>query len=712
MTQHPHVRPHIDYLSKDYASFRQLMLDHLSVLVPGWTEQSASDLGLTLVELLAYAADHLSYYQDAVATEAYLDTARLRRSVRRHAQLRDYRMHDGCNARVWVQVHVDRDTQLPQHTQLLTRVSGSWDEVVILPRTVAYDDALVQQPIVFETMHNANLYAAHNEIPLVASGRGAYLVKGATRAVLLAEQPLQLRPGDVLLFEEVRSPETGRTVDADLDKRHMVRLTRVTAAKTAPQVDVEWGIDDALPFSLAIADYVDGEQTYLSVARGNIVLADHGRTTPQEELPPVPEGIRYRTHLRQPRLTYAVPYDHDTARRMLSASATIAQDPAEAMPALDLIELGTVPVEPAPEQGITLVPLIQHRGRHYHYKQWALQRDLLGSGVFSRDYMVEMEDDGLAYLRFGFGEAGWQPAMVNAVLLATYRVGGGMRGNIGQEAITHIVTNAEGIIGVRNPLPARGGTNPINTETARLHAPHAFKTWELPENEDAARRNIHAGAFTAQERCVTEEDYAAVAMRHDDVTNAVAHIRWIGSWRVAVISVQRRGGREADPAFRRELLRYLEPYRMTGCELEVIDPQYVSLHVSVRARLHPGYHAGGVRAALVNALGNGTSPDGTPGFFHPINFTFGQPVHRSQFIARAMAVPGVAWVELGQFRRADSPNDVEHIPIGPLEIARLENNLDLANRGTLQVEIETAHEQYARQSAERLAEATAALNSV
>ena len=55
-------------------------------------------MGVTLVELLAYVADELSYRQDAVATEAYLDTARSRVSLRRHARLVDYRMHDGCNA--------------------------------------------------------------------------------------------------------------------------------------------------------------------------------------------------------------------------------------------------------------------------------------------------------------------------------------------------------------------------------------------------------------------------------------------------------------------------------------------------------------------------------------------------------------------------------------------------------------------------------------
>ncbi len=92
----------IDYLAKDYASFRQLILDRMALTIPEWTETHSPDIGVALVELLAYAGDQLSYFQDAVATEAYLGTARLRTSVRRHARLLDYAMHDGCNARVWI----------------------------------------------------------------------------------------------------------------------------------------------------------------------------------------------------------------------------------------------------------------------------------------------------------------------------------------------------------------------------------------------------------------------------------------------------------------------------------------------------------------------------------------------------------------------------------------------------------------------------------
>ena len=37
--------PHLGYLAKDYASFRRLMLDRMSQLMPDWTERNPADLG-------------------------------------------------------------------------------------------------------------------------------------------------------------------------------------------------------------------------------------------------------------------------------------------------------------------------------------------------------------------------------------------------------------------------------------------------------------------------------------------------------------------------------------------------------------------------------------------------------------------------------------------------------------------------------------------
>ncbi|HEY8683149.1 MAG TPA: putative baseplate assembly protein, partial [Rhodanobacter sp.] len=117
--QAPLPPPEINYLAKDYASFRQLFLDRIALDMPAWQERHVPDIGIALVETLAYTADYLSYYQDAVATEAYLATARRRISVRRHARLVDYRMHEGCNARALVALASDSDLGLELDNLLL-----------------------------------------------------------------------------------------------------------------------------------------------------------------------------------------------------------------------------------------------------------------------------------------------------------------------------------------------------------------------------------------------------------------------------------------------------------------------------------------------------------------------------------------------------------------------------------------------------------------
>src|SRR5262249_8810013 len=215
----PVPAPVIDYLAKDYSSFRRLMLDRLAASMPSWIERSPADLGVALVEALAYVGDHLSYQQDAIATEAYLGTARRRISARRHARLVDYFMHDGCNARAWIHVHVTGDVVTPTHTLFLTRVDGQPARVP--PATL--DRALLERPLVFEAMHDAALFAAHNDMPFWTWGdRECCLPRGATSATLGGDYP-HLAAGDVLIFEEIRGPRTGRVEDADPEHRHAVR---------------------------------------------------------------------------------------------------------------------------------------------------------------------------------------------------------------------------------------------------------------------------------------------------------------------------------------------------------------------------------------------------------------------------------------------------------------------------------------------------------
>jgi predicted phage baseplate assembly protein len=257
--------PVLSYLAKDYASFRSLILDRLALVEPDWTERHVPDLGVTLVELLAYAGDQLSYFQDAVATEAYLDTARRRVSLRRHLRLIDHRLHEGCNARAWMVLETEGDRTLAPGTFRFRTPGGETFE------------PLAAEPV--------TLRVAHNRIELWTwQEQECHLAAGATAATLKRAPGVDLRPGDVLLLEEVLGPRTGVPADADPAHRQAVRLTSVVAGHdpVACQdvLEVRWADEDALRFTLCLSgvDRNCALQTNISVARGNVVLADHGRT--------------------------------------------------------------------------------------------------------------------------------------------------------------------------------------------------------------------------------------------------------------------------------------------------------------------------------------------------------------------------------------------------------------------------------------------------
>lgn len=647
--------PEIDYLAKDYASFKRLMLDQLALHVPGWQERNASDLGNVLLEVLAYGADQLSYYQDAVATEAYLGTARRVASIKRHTRLLDYYLHPGCNSRVWVHIGVDGEIELPAGTSVLSQIRGLTD-ARIRPGSPELDWAMRQKPAYFQTMHAARLCRRLNKITFHAEAESGLLRRGATAAELWddwLESPGggrrkldDLHVGDVLIFEEIRNPLTGRIAGADPRHRHAVRLTRIerkfhdekSGGKLHPVVSIEWSIADALPFDLTIAPFREhGQHLDVAIARGNIVLADHGRTVAPEVLPEVQPNERYRPYLRHPQVTFRVPYDH-AAALLGPATEAVKQRPWNALAAVCLKRL-LAPVEPT--SGLNLADVDGYT--------WLVQRDLLSSNRRGRHFLVETTGEQRAYLRFGFNEMGKlpQPGYRFAV---QYRIGNGAAGNIGPDSLTAVVTDRPGIRRVRNPLPATGGIEPEDLEHARWNAPHAYRK---------------------PKRCVTAEDYALGAAEHPSVADAVAQIRWTGSRRTVFVHVRRVEGLPVDAAFCRELSEWLEPYRIAGAEFAVRPPHRVRIRIGLRVFVESDQFRESVGRAVAEAISSRGWYAGRPGFFHPGELHFGQDIHQSQLIRRLMSVRGVERVEVFRFGRRDGPALSETISIGALEIASL-----------------------------------------
>jgi predicted phage baseplate assembly protein len=511
---------------------------------------------------------------------------------------------------------------------------------------------------VFETMHDIVLHPEHNAIEFYTWGDDdCCLPQGATRASLRnpASQLDALKIGDLLLFEEI-SDASGSGADADRQHRHVVRLTALEKTSdplySEGVLNIGWAPEDALPFPLCLRRSAprngDAGQP-VSVARGNIVLADHGSTRCNEPLvpPEVTDARRYRPHLQRTGIVQAVPFDAELARSE-PASAALAQDPRATLPAVALSQVAEL---------------------------WTVRRDLLASDRFSEDFVVETENDGRAYLRFGDGVLGRRP-LAGTRFLSTYRLGGGTAGNVGANTLKLVVIPAgERIAGAdisaTNPLPARGGVGLEEIEHVRLYAPQAFRS---------------------QRRAVVPADYAALAEDHPEVQKAVATQRWTGSWHTVFVTVDRRAGRPVDDEFETELRAYLEPYRIMGHDLEIEGPRLVALDIVLRVCLAAGYLRSAVKKALLDVFSSGRLADGGLGFFHPDRMTFGEPIYLSAVIAAAMQVSGVAWVAAERFGRWGEPDGGElgrgRVDIGRLEIARLDNDPNAPNNGRLDLIME------------------------
>ncbi|HPR45323.1 MAG TPA: putative baseplate assembly protein, partial [Ottowia sp.] len=300
---------------------------------------------------------------------------------------------------------------------------------------------------------------------------------------------------------------------------------------------------------------------------------------------------------------------------------------------------------------------------------WTARRDLLVSRATDTHFVLETEDDGSAHPRFGDDRHGRRPDTGTA-FSASYRIGNGPEGNVGADALAHVVTTEGRIVAVTNPLPASGGVAPETGAEVRRHAPQAFRTLE---------------------RAVTPADYAEVTERLAGVQRAAAGLRWTGSWHTVFVTVDREGGEPVDAAFATTAVEHLDRYRMAGHDLHITDPIHVSLEIDLLVCVQPDAFRSNVRRALLDVLGSRVRADGTRGLFHPDNFSFGQTVFLSPLYAAARTVAGVASVQVTRFQRQGQPDPTPladgFMPLGRLEIARLDNDPNFPEHGVLRLEL-------------------------
>lgn len=689
--EEPGIDADVNYLARDFWSYRRALLDFASLRYPEWKDRLAADAGVMLAEVFAAVADEMAYYQDRIAREAYLETATQRRSVRRHARLVDYDVHDGAAARAWLEVTV-RDGEsgtLPAGMRVWAG-SDAGERIVFevgrgLRETAAgvgYDvDAArnVLEPHVWDAPPEGAPGAGR---PVPGPGYTTCLPPGATELYLKGDHTA------VLPLDDTTGSEPGRWVLLRTDpddpsvpaRRWPVRVIEVEAIEDPLVADpvhghaitrIRWEAAQALPFPL--------ELRWLT-ARGNLVPCTAGETLAtafvvgaDPAMLPVPEPARAglaRTVEREGPNGSTL-HLHSLPGTDTGHLAFLGETPERALPEILLHELrwdgGAWVVEAEWTWRRSLVGTassLPHE-RHFALEDGTWRRVVgyrrPGEEVVHVDYAT---GEGKT-IRFGDGEFGLAPA-AGTVFRATYRVGGGRRGNVAADAIRHLDAAAAPFVkSVTNPLPASGGADPEPLSDVKALAPEAFR----------------AAAY----RAVRPEDYSEAAERLPWVQRAGTRFRWTGSWLTAFTTPDPEGAVTLDPERRVELERLVDRVRQAGREAHVLDPVFADLDLEITVCVAPAAYRGEVKEAVLAAL------SARGGFFDPANFTFGTPLRRSALEAAVQRVPGVRAVGRILARRRGHfdwrPLDAQ-LPVGDHEVIRVENDPAHPDRGSVRLVME------------------------
>jgi hypothetical protein len=634
--------PSVDLLTKDYNGFIQLLTEWVRVRHPHVTDLSTASFERMVLEQLAWLGDMLSYHQDRVANEAFIETASQRFSLRQHAVLLGTALDDGQGPTTVLAFEPTVSGFVPAGLQV--RMRGAADEV----------------PVVFTVSRRTRVRTANNTAALVvAAFTGAYnavLPAGAT-SLLLWGHTAELDTGDRLAL--VQGPFS-QVVTLDRPPVHRLEAgwvdepgrpyapgdppAEVTELHWAEPLTRElrpWSASPPLRLhaNLADADYGAPRRAVggigATLARGDVPLALTRRTS--------------------------IVTQHGGARRLR---------------ALQLPEGPVVHAEggdgrPRPAIELTVAG-----------ERWTQVEHLHRSFSYDLHYTAEASEDGTAWLRFGEGVHGHEVPVTDggelAVELAVrYRVGDPATGNLGLGTLTEIVRpaadtdeadalDALGSLRVTNVVRGSGGRGPSSLRRVKEEIPWSLRNGPL-------------------ERAVALEDYATAAMQVPGTARATA--RPVGGpFNTVMVLVDPEGSGDDPEELRQRVHTHLDRLRMTGREHVVRAAVYVPLDVELVLCAQDGMPPHTVRRRVLAELEPGSSE--RPGWFHPDRLTFGSVVRLGDLLAFVQGIPGVRSVTASTFRPlGDSSGPVVRhaIELHGTRVARLDADPDRPEHGRLRV---------------------------
>jgi hypothetical protein len=682
--------PAIDYLAKDYDSLRHTLMAAMAERVPGWASTSEADHDQVLIDLLAAAADELSDYQDRVANEAYLATARKRVSLTRHARLMDYHVHEGNQASTWLALELAEGAgRFTLGAEPLV-VATAPDTTA--PGTISFASREHRLPPADRVPLDARLNRLHlhtwrNAQPaLLAGSTSADVIPigglaDRAEAEALARQVVDGRWRQCLIAEQL-NPRTGTPVGRDPRKRQRLQLRSGADAAQAlfdPVVGtwlvrLNWRDEDALRFDYSFTALCGSGDAVtpvedVSLFFGNLLAVHEGRPLTvhfhaSDAVLPGDQGNELHRHYERGAWVLAPLPDGQPLAYLPPADGQAPNGEQAARSTLQLqVEAPAGPLE-----------------------DWDEVESLVHSNDSTEQgdhFMVETDEQRMSVLRFGNGVNG-RLLPAGSVVHARYQVGGGSAGNVGADRLTFLQPLGGALAGrvarAWNPFDVVDGRDPEPAEKIRRNAPESFRARQL--------------------RAVTLADYVRRAEEVPGVARAVARYAWTGSWRTVRITIDPVGfvaiGDAASDALWAELnplvAAHLEAVRLIGEDLEIRPPRYVPLDIRVSVCARPEAWREDVRGVLEEEFSDGYTADGRSGFFHPDLWSFGQALHRSVIEGRLQAIPGIEHVLRIGMARFDQPTpgtpQPEVLEMGSDEVLLLANDPDQLQRGRIRFDVQ------------------------
>lgn len=669
----------VDYMSRDFESYRTALLDFAAQRYPGWQERSEADTGTMVIELMAALGDELAYYQDRIAGEAYLETATQRGSLRSHAALVDYDVDEGRGATGWICVNALDGQQGMVPAGISTWAADDDGDQVYFSIGKGIRDTTGYQ--VRSDLNSVPAHIWDQSVTCLYSGSVSVDIRGALSSSLQFNDPPSDPSGRWVM---VSTAPTDRSIPPRVQPVRVTRVTEITDGLLGTTTTrIEWERKHAIEH--------DMELESLRVC-GNVVPVTAGRDAeayfrigyPQDPGDTTPVAVE-----RQGRTVGAGMGNCDCEFDRCDCVESRSVNYLKSLPDTEisgLVWLGDSNSGPQPE--LLLSEVTAPNPSASVVSPWSYRKSFLRSsstGPESTHFSLEdgtwgravgfqrlgTEIEHVDYLSgngktviFGDGEFGRLPN-VGAIFNARYRTGNGDAGNLPAQSLINIEAGLPFVESISNPLPISGGHEPESLEAVRSNAPRAFRV----DTRSAVR----------------PEDYAAAVEKLPWVQNSGASFRWTGSWLTASVTPDPREAFAVTTAQREELKFQLERYRQAGRPTNVKRPKYVDIDIEITVCAKPANFTDEVSEAVNASLFVSTTLNSGVAYFSPDNFTFGDPLERSTLEAHIQSIPGVLGVRRVRVRRRGyfDWRDLNELiyEVADDEVIRVENDLDHPGHG-------------------------------